>query len=124
MASTFVDTNVLMELIFSRLRRQAVTEALSVEPELSASILALSTTFYYIEKGRLDKPEAHEFFKNYQILGMNEADYNWAAQNDQGDFEDALQVACALRHGCKKLITLDADLAKRHHKHIAVKLVK
>jgi predicted nucleic acid-binding protein len=123
-SSAFVDTNVLMEILFARLRMQAAIEALDAESELATSILSLSTTFYYVERDNYSKAATHAFFKGYQILDMNEADYNWAAQNDQGDFEDALQVACAMRHGCKKLITLDADLAKRHNKHIAVKLVK
>lgn len=127
LSSTFVDANVLMEIFFTRLRRQAAEAviAMAAENELSlaTSILAVSILFYYVEKDHFNKATAHEFVKSYRLLDINEADYDWAVANDQGDFEDALQVASALRHGCSKFLTLDGSLAAAHRKHIATTLI-
>ena len=122
----FLDANIIMELHFGRRAWRAVLEVLAEDSDEAnaISVVSVHVLLYYVERAKKSKQEVFEFLRNYQILNMNEADYEWAAANDQGDFEDALQVACALRHGCKKLITLDADLAKRHNKHIAVKLVR
>lgn len=124
---TLLDANILIEIVLERLKYQAVVRTITeaaAEHKLVTSILSADLLLYYVEREKRDKAGAFNFLRSYQILDMNEADYEWATQNDQGDFKDALQVACALRHGCKKLITLDAELAKRHNKHIAVKLVK
>jgi predicted nucleic acid-binding protein len=52
-----------------------------------------------------------------KILPLALEDYRWAVDNEQGrDFEDALQVAMAIRTGCSSFITLDANLAKRYAK--------
>ena len=122
----FLDVNVMMELFFSRVNSNKISaEILTLDNTLFAtSILAVSTFFYYVEKHKYDKSAAHDFLANYRILSTDETDYIWAKENDQGDFEDALQVACALRHGCTDFMTLDVNLAKNHQKHIAMKLVR
>lgn len=123
----FLDANILLELSMGRARKAKVEEnILSLPPEdiLTVSILSVDILFYYVEKEKRDKTEAYAFVENYRIADMNPADYDWAKANDQGDFEDALQVACALRHGCKKFLTLDERLAAVHRKHISVKLVR
>lgn len=121
-----LDVNAIMELHYGRRAWQEVLAAVAEDDENArhvVTILSVHILLHFVEKDKKSKREAFEFLQNYEVCDMNEADYMWATQNDQGDFEDALQVACALRHGCKKLITLDADLAKRHNKHIAVRLV-
>lgn len=125
MANIFLDTNIILELFFHRSKYNQVVAELSSVSELDGitiSILSVTFFMYHVEKQNRSLSEAHDFLGKYQILDMKEADYNWAQANDQGDFEDALQVACALRHGCKKIITLDRLLAKNHDKHIEVTL--
>jgi predicted nucleic acid-binding protein len=130
MASTdkvLLDVNAIMELHFGRRSWRDVLAAIAEdgeEAEHLVSILSVHILLHFVEKDKRSKTEAFNFLQSYGIFDMAEADYEWAMLNDQGDFEDALQVACALRHGCKKLITLDADLSKRHNKHIVVKLVR
>lgn len=123
-----LDTNVLLDVLFDRPHRSAVEAAVSqlvrnADVQLAISVLSVSTVFYFVEKGGFAKTAAHAFLSNYRIFDMNEADYSWAMDNDQGDFEDALQVACAMRHGCRDFLTLDKALAERHRKHIATRLV-
>ncbi len=125
--NVFIDANILMELFFARASRQKVMETLlakGAEAEHVASILSVHILFYYVEKEKKQKSDAHDFLQSYRILDMNEADYEWAMANDQGDFEDALQIACALRQGCKKFLTLDQGLKQRHHKHLAITLIR
>jgi predicted nucleic acid-binding protein len=53
-----------------------------------------------------------------------DADAQWAFMNFQGkDFEDALQVACALREDCSSFATLDELLAKKYKKDMTVWLL-
>lgn len=127
MANIFLDANVLMELFFSRKRRAKVEEVVMALPDnalLTTSILAVHILFYYVEKDKFDKSEANAFLSAYKVLDMGSADYGWAFTNDQGDFEDALQTACALRHGCRKILTLDRDFAALHTKHIQLVHIK
>ena len=121
----FLDVNILMELFFERTKRgQVASTVLSYDDtRLATSMIAISTFFYFVEKHKYDKNLAHDFIANYVLLSVDLPDYSWAKDNDQGDFEDALQVACALRHGCKIFMTLDIDLAKQYKKHISTKLI-
>lgn len=121
----FLDANVLLELLQHRRYYAEARKAIEEHDQnlLVASILSVDLVLYYVERDKSDKHAAFKFLSQYEILDMNQADYRWAQANDQGDFEDALQVACALRHGCSRLLTLDKLLAKRHRKHIVTVLI-
>ena len=67
---------------------------------------------------------AHDFVGGFKVLDMNKEDYAWAAANDQGDFEDALQTACARRHMCSLLMTLDKKFDSMYGKFLAVHTVR
>lgn len=119
----FIDTNILMEIFFRRAKYNlAVTKlmALAEQSIVCTSILSLSTLIYYVEAEGFDKKIAHKFIQGYRILDMNNADYGWAKSNDQGDFEDALQVACAKRHNCKYLLTLDKKFGNMYDKYLSI----
>jgi predicted nucleic acid-binding protein len=119
----FVDTNILMELFFRRSKYDLVIAgltAISEEDIVCTSILSLTTLLYYVEAEKFDKKTAHNFVKGFKVLDMNEVDYRWAKANDQGDFEDALQVACARRHDCSYLFTLDKKLGTMYGKYLSV----
>ncbi len=123
----FIDTNVLMELLFERsdqdLARKAIL-ALSDEDIVCASILSASTLLYFVESERFEKKTAHDFMNGFKILDMNQKDYAWAAANDQGDFEDALQTACAKRHACSSLITFDKKFASMYGKFLGIHTIR
>jgi predicted nucleic acid-binding protein len=116
-----------MEVFFRRSRYDlAMTALLAISEQgttVCASILSLSTLIYYVEAEKLDKKIAHNFVKGFKILDMNEADYGWAEANDQGDFEDALQVACARRHDCSYLLTLDKKFGTMYGKYLSVRTI-
>ena len=50
-----------------------------------------------------------------KLLTLIPEDYEWALVNEKKkDFEDALQMAVAIRAGCEAFVTLDSDLAKAY----------
>jgi predicted nucleic acid-binding protein len=51
------------------------------------------------------------FLGDYTILPLDESDFEWAFTNMRNpDYEDALQLAVAIRNGCSKFATFDKDL--------------
>lgn len=119
----FLDTNVLMELLFGRPNHELVAAAildLPNEAKVCASILSTSTLLYFVESEKFDKTIAHNFIHGFSILDMTLEDYVWAENNDQGDFEDALQTACARRHGCSSILTLDKRFNGMYGKFLSV----
>lgn len=129
MTNKFVlDANIVLEVFLDRARKQQVLSAVAAleaqQRDLCVSSLSVSHFMYFIEREKKSKVDANSFMAQFSVLDVNEQDVQWAFANDQGDFEDALQVACAIRHGCKKFLTLDQELKKRHHKHIATSLVQ
>jgi len=122
----FIDTNILMEVFFRRAKYDLAMKsliALSEQNMVCTSILSLSTLIYYVEAEGFDKKIAHKFMQGYRILDMNNSDYGWAKSNDQGDFEDALQVACAKRHDCLYLLTLDKKFGDMYGKYLSIRTV-
>lgn len=119
----FLDTNVLMELLFERSSREIVKATildLPNEAKLYTSILSVSTLLYFVESEKFDKAIAHNFIRGFSILDVTLEDYIWAEGNDQGDFEDALQTACAKRHSCSSILTLDKKFSGMYGKFLAV----
>ena len=119
----FIDTNVLMELLFERPNHDLAKNAILTLPTddiVCTSILSVSTLLYFVESERFDKETAHNFMSGFKVLDMNHNDYVWAAANDRGDFEDALQTACARRHTCSSLITFDKNFDGMYGKFLAI----
>lgn len=116
-----------MELFFRRPRQQAVIAAVTALPEdavLCISMLSVSTLFYFVEKAGIDAARAHKFLQNYTILDAAPADYEWATDNDAGDFEDALQISCACRSGCGSFMTLDQKVGAMYGRFLPVTTVR
>jgi len=122
----FIDTNILMEIFFRRAKYDlAVTKliALAEQSIVCTSILSISTLIYYVEVEGFDKEIAYKFIHGYKVLNINNSDYEWAQNNDQGDFEGALQVACAKRHNCTYLLTLDKKFSNMYGKYLSIHTV-
>jgi predicted nucleic acid-binding protein len=119
----FIDTNILMEVFFRRSKYDPVSARLSALPDedsVCTSVLAASTLLYYVEAEGLDKIIADKFLNGFRILDLSNEDFMWAKNNDQGDFEDGLQVACARRHKCSYLLTLDKKFSNMYGKYLAI----
>ncbi len=114
----FLDANILLELLLPG--RRKVLQVEKYLEEQTGQIFAISMLSVHLvwHFGRLagipDKYLASSLAE-HEILACEPIDYAWALGNEEGkDFEDALQVAAALRGGCTELLTLDKALARAY----------
>ncbi|MGH7234088.1 MAG: type II toxin-antitoxin system VapC family toxin [Candidatus Saccharimonadales bacterium] len=122
---TFVDANVLLEVILRRTRAATCEDFLSNNENKAISTLSLDLVMYFIERDNLAWKPIKTFLESFSWLPIVEADAQWAfAQFIGGDFEDALQVACAIREGCSKFVTLGGPLSKKYSGNIAINLLR
>ena len=122
----FLDANVLIEVILAR-RQAPAARAFLAENSSNLHISALSAhLIVHFGKSIVELPVLRKFLADYTILPLMDADFDWAFNNIRGDdYEDALQLAVAIRSGCYKFITLDKNLAKIYQDlpSISVKLL-
>jgi predicted nucleic acid-binding protein len=126
MKKVLLDANILLELLFQRARYEKVVGLLSSmqEVQFCASVLSIDIVMYFVEAEKQSKQAAWEFLSSYMTLDLTSRDTEWAHENDKGDYEDALQVACARRHGCNDVITLDKKMAGMYGGYISVETIR
>jgi len=112
MERVFIDTNILLDLLFEREGYQASMEVLQLGEDgrvkLCASVLSMANVAYLIRKGfsagelaaTLAQLEAM-----LEILPMNKEQFHEALFLEGPDFEDNLQAVCAQKAHCSVLIT-------------------
>lgn len=125
-SSVFLDTNILLEIIFEW-KNQKSSRRIIVENYGALFISALTAhSVVYFSRNILSLGEAHTFLKDFNILPLEEDNFDWAFINSKNkDFEDALQIATAIKHDQKTFYTYDKTLYKSYKdiKIIEVKLV-
>ncbi len=120
----FVDANVLLEVIQKRIHADICEQYLSNNKEKAISTLTLDLVMYFVERDKLPWQSVKTFLESFSWLPIIESDAQWAFANFNGDdFEDALQVACAVREVCKGFVTLDKALAKKYANTIPIELL-
>ena len=121
--STFLDTNFLLEVLLPG-RPKAKVAAKYAQRESVVSPLAAHLYVYF---GKKEGFPLDSLMRNLSLLkftDLGNAQVRWAVTNCQGDdFQDALQVACAVTYGSEEFVTLDNSLAQRYSKFIKVKLL-
>lgn len=124
-AKSFFDANLLMEVIHSRDHKREVVELMQCQdgwPQISA--LTGHLVMYFGGKSGFTMDDLEEFLKDFQMVSLEEQDFAWAFANRRNDdFEDALQVAAAVRSGCEVFYTLDQKLANDYQDLATVKFV-
>ena len=121
-----LDTNVIMEILEKRNRQLAVIELLQQYggEEIAVTTLTLSSVFYLVESHKTAVNIAEQLLKTYKVVAVTSEDAGWAFAHYNGkDFEDALQIAAALREKCTAFLTIDAMLARKYSKFLDIKLV-
>ncbi len=122
-----LDANVVLEILEKRARLDAVLAAIKQyenQYTLAVTTLSLSNVFYVLEKNKYDPGIAERLLKTYRFLPVESEDAIWAFEHYQGvDFEDALQVAAAVREGCGVFMTLDKVLARKYRKFLNIQLI-
>ena len=121
----FLDANILLELALTdRRKKLQVIQFLDGGEGFMMSILSVHLLIYFGLKDGLVLEDLFGIADSYKLLDINEDDYEWAKKHCVGgDFEDALQVASAVRNQAKDFVTLDANLAKNYEKFIKITLL-
>ena len=114
-----LDANILLEILENRGQVSAVKQAIakfeSQAEDLAISVLSVADIFYLAEAHKLPVKRVEKLIRAFQIYSITPADISWAFSNWKGkDFEDALQIAAALRENCNCFLTLDKALAKKY----------
>lgn len=122
-----LDTNVVLEILEKRLRLNPTVRLLAHYKDFDSSIttLTLSNVFYILEKkpNKLKMIEKH--LKAYRIISVTPDDATWAFNRYGGqDFEDALQVAAAIREKCQAFLTLDKQLQAKYKQFMHIDLIR
>lgn len=119
------DANVLLEtLLEGRLKTAAAYTALEGAGQACISPLTAHLYIYFGTKEKHVLPDLLNDLRMYKILTQDERTTRWAMDNLRGnDFEDALQVGCAVLEGCDRFVTFDARLAKNYGKFIDMQVL-
>lgn len=113
----FLDANILLEIILKdRVKNLQVENFLEAVSEPTAiSMLSVHLIMHFGRKERANDEFLEGVIRENELLSLIPEDYEWASVNEKKkDFEDALQMAVAIRAGCETFVTLDSDLAKAY----------
>ncbi len=120
----FVDANVVLEVTLRKRRFVAIAERFLSDHQTVASPLTAHLLVHFGRKEGRSQWYLFSQVKELQFTEFGGAEVGWAMANGQGDdFEDALQVACAVLHGCNVFATFDQRLARRYRPFISVRVL-
>ncbi|HUD11775.1 MAG TPA: PIN domain-containing protein [Candidatus Saccharimonadia bacterium] len=119
----YLDANVLLEILLSRANEKSARKLLEEQNDqifISALTAHLVTHF---GKSIVELPILRGFLADYTLLSLEANDFEWAFTNIRGsDFEDAIQLAVAIRNGCEEFATFDKHLAELYSDLIQIKV--
>ncbi|HSH31732.1 MAG TPA: PIN domain-containing protein [Candidatus Saccharimonadales bacterium] len=121
-----LDANILLELALPARPDQAIVKnwVECVEEQFCISMLTTHLVLYFGDKEGITRTNLRAFLDRYPMQDLVAADYDWAIKAVRGrDYEDALQVAVAVRTGCAAIATLGQQFAHNYRDKIAFELV-
>ncbi|MGN1210842.1 MAG: type II toxin-antitoxin system VapC family toxin [Candidatus Cryptobacteroides sp.] len=108
----FIDTNIVLDYFTGRMNdgyaKTIIQLGRNPQFELCISVLTAVNTLYVSRKYAILKPS--DISGLFHILRQDYQQYCHAQTLNFNDFEDALQVACAIENECKVMITRDIHL--------------
>lgn len=112
-----LDANVVLELLLKReAHRQARQAIQTAAGDLCITMLSVHIIVHFARKAGAEMSQIFELIDRVKVLDITATDYEWAKTNARNDdFEDALQLAAAIRSGCTTFITFDQLLNKTYH---------
>ena len=109
----FVDTNIVLDYFYDRMRDGCAKTVVLVGQEsmyeMCISILT-AINVLYITKKYETRVSPDDIARLFRILPQDYEQYSYAQTIDIDDFEDAMQLACAVGGGCRAFVTRDRDL--------------
>ena len=128
MSKVFFDANILLDLLISNRKNhlkalEVLIKISDMYDELVTSEDIITTIEYIASKNGIECIKVWEFFKNLQmyfkilhfsdILDLALEHYKKECEkNKKLDFEDLLQLECAIAYGCDIFLTEDKAIAK------------
>lgn len=125
MKRSFVDANVLLEILFAR-RLSAQCEQLLSDPSkvYAISALTLHIIWYMAERHKLSPANVGDMLSVFTVLPLDEDAIELATKRYDGrDFEDCLQAACAETNDCQEIFTIDKHFQEYSHTSLTVAVV-
>lgn len=121
----YLDANILIEIALGRSRYKKIETLLSAQSDTALSILSVHLLIYFGLKAGIDIKLLEAIAEKHQILDITYDDYLWAKKNCvNNDFEDALQIASAVRNGATKVLTIDRDMVRNYGDVLNFELIK
>jgi predicted nucleic acid-binding protein len=119
----YLDANILLEILLNRANEKSARKLLEEQnDELFISALTAHLVTHF-GKTIVDLTVLRAFLADYTILSFEANDFEWAFTNARDDdFEDALQLAVAIRNGCEEFITFDKHLAELYKNLIQIEV--
>lgn len=107
----YFDANVLLEIISQRTNvALARREIRAAAGRRCISTLTGHLAIYFGGKS-LKLATLQGFLSDFEMLSLTAEDFEWVHSNIRNNnFEDALQLAVAIRNGCDTFITFDKEL--------------
>jgi predicted nucleic acid-binding protein len=119
----YLDANILLEILLSRPNEKSARKLLE---EQSGDMFISTLTAHLVThfgKSIVELPILRAFLADYALLSLEANDFEWAFTNARdSDFEDALQLAVAIRSGCEEFVTFDKHLAALYKDLIQIKV--
>jgi predicted nucleic acid-binding protein len=114
MKRILVDANVLMEVLFAQPKLAQCQAALQgAGREFYISTLTAHILYYFGEQTGVPREFVAEVVAICGHLPLEPQAVKRAQEHYTGkDFEDCLQAACAERHGCDEIVTLNKNFAR------------
>ena len=125
MKRSFIDANVLLEILFAR-KLSAQCEQLLSDPSkmYAISALTLHIIWYMTERYKLSSANVGDMLSVFMVLPLGEDAVELASKRYDGrDFEDCLQAACAETNDYQEIFTIDKHFQKYSHTSLPVTTV-
>lgn len=125
MGRSFIDANVLLEILFARKHASQCERLLSDPSKVYAiSALTLHIIWYMAECYKLSPVNIGDVLSVFTVLPITEDAIELASKRYDGkDFEDCLQAACAETNDCQEIFTIDKHFQEYSHTALSLILI-
>lgn len=119
--ASFIDANVLLETVLKDRKYAEKAQRYVGSNNTIISPLTAHLFVYFGKKDGLEIKVLLDMLTKHRFTDFSTHQIMWAVQNLQdNDFEDALQIACAVLQGCQKFVTFDKKLAQNYQHFINI----
>ena len=120
-----IDANIVLDIILQRTNKSVCEDYLRQgNQEFAVTTLTVSLVMYFAEMKNIKLREVQGLLERFTWLSVASEDGEWAFKNyNDDDYEDAMQIGCAIRNKCDRFATLDKGLFKKYQNTLSVDLL-